>query len=141
MRNRFKNSIEQLKSKILESIKPEQFHLVEKIHQNLYKKTFDLTKKTYRRKFDELISKNKVTQSSTNIADKKKLFINMSSRQLDDIESDPLTKGLSFSITSKTLPNRGITATTEDSSVSFIVFVQLYIHPLNIRHIIIYVAR
>ena len=33
--NRLKNSIEQLKGKILESITPEELHLVEKIHKNL----------------------------------------------------------------------------------------------------------
>ena len=69
IRDRLKNSIEQLKGKILESITPEEFHLVEKIHENLYKKSFDLTQK---RQFDELIRKNKVTQSATNITDKKK---------------------------------------------------------------------
>ena len=46
--DRLKNSIEQLKGKILESITPEEFHLVEKIHQDLYKKSFHITKKTYR---------------------------------------------------------------------------------------------
>ena len=34
---RLKNSIEKLKGKLLESITPEEFHLVEKIHQNSYK--------------------------------------------------------------------------------------------------------
>ena len=46
---------------------PEEFHLVEKIHENLYKKSFELTKKRHIRKFNELINKNKVTQSATNI--------------------------------------------------------------------------
>ena len=69
MHDRLKNSIEQLKGKILESITPEEFHLVEKIHENLYK-SFELTKKRHIRKFNELISKNKVTQSATNIIDK-----------------------------------------------------------------------
>ena len=55
---KLKNSTEQLKGKILESITPEEFHLVEKIHQNWYKKSFDLTKKRYIRQFDKLISKN-----------------------------------------------------------------------------------
>ena len=77
----FNNSIEQLKGKILESITPEEFHLVEKIHENSYKKSFELTKKRHIRKFNELISKNKVTQSSaTKITDKTKWFINMFSR-------------------------------------------------------------
>ena len=42
--DRLKNSIEQLKGKILESITPEEFHLVEKIHEHSYKKSFELTK-------------------------------------------------------------------------------------------------
>ena len=45
IRDRLKNSIENLKGKILESITPEEFHLVEKIHGNSYKKSFELTKK------------------------------------------------------------------------------------------------
>ena len=69
IRDRLKDSIEQSKSKILESITPEEFHLVEKIHENSYKKSFELTKKRYIRKFNELINKNKVTQSATNITD------------------------------------------------------------------------
>ena len=67
IRDGLKNSIEQLKRKILESITPEEFHLVEKIHENSYKKSFDLTKKRHIQKFDELIRKNKVTQSATNV--------------------------------------------------------------------------
>ena len=47
MLDRLKNNIGQLKGKIKESITPEEFHLVERIHQNSYKKCFDLTKKTY----------------------------------------------------------------------------------------------
>ena len=101
-RDRLKNSIEQLKGKILESITPEEFHLVEKIHENLYKESLELTKKRHKRKFNELINKNKVTQSATNIIDKKKWVINMFSRQLTHIETNVLTKGLNFSITSKT---------------------------------------
>ena len=115
IRDRLKNGIEQLKGKILESITPEEFHLVEKIHENSYKKSFDLTKKRHIRKFDELISKNKITQSATNITDKKKWVINMSSRQLTQIENDLLAQGLNFSITSKTLPNKDIIATIEDA--------------------------
>ena len=38
----------------------------------------------------------------------------MSSRQLTQIETDLLAKGLNFSITSKTLPNKDIIATVED---------------------------
>ena len=56
-----------------------------------------------------------VTQSATNITDKKKWVINMSSRQLTHIETDLLAKDLSFSITSKTLPNKDIIATVEDA--------------------------
>ena len=110
-----KNSIEQSKGKILESITPKEFHLVEKIHENSYRKSFQLIKKRHIRKFNELISKNKVTQSATNITDKKKWVINMSSRQLTHIETDLLAKGLNFSITSKTLPNKDIIATVEDA--------------------------
>ena len=50
--DRLKNGIEQLKGKMFESITPEEFHLVEKIHENSYKKSFDLTKKRHIRKFD-----------------------------------------------------------------------------------------
>ena len=39
----------------------------------------------------------------------------MSARQLTHIETDLLAKGLNFSITSKTLPNKDIIATTEDA--------------------------
>ena len=113
--DRLKDSIEQLKGKILESITPEEFHLVEKIHENLYKESLELTKKRQKRKFNELINKNKVTQSATNMIDKKKWVFNMSSIQLTHIETDLLAKGLNFSVTSKTLPNKDITATIEDA--------------------------
>ena len=72
IREKLKNSIKQLKVKILESITPEEFHPVEKFHENSYKKCFELTKKRHIQKFNELISKNKATQSATNITDKKK---------------------------------------------------------------------
>ena len=62
-----------------------------------------------------MISKKKVTQGASNIADKKKWVTNMSSRQLTDIETNLLAKGLSISITSKTLPNKDIIATKEDA--------------------------
>ena len=39
-----------------------------------------------------------------------------SSRQLTHIETDLLAKGLNFSITSKTLPNKDIIATVEDAA-------------------------
>ena len=68
--DRLKNIIKQLKGKILESITPEEFDLVEKIHENLYKKSFQLRKKRRIQKFNELISKNKVTQSATNMTEK-----------------------------------------------------------------------
>ena len=41
--------------------------LVEKVHENSYKKSFQNTKKRHVQKFIEFISKNKVTQSATNI--------------------------------------------------------------------------
>ena len=106
IRDRLKNSIEYLKGKVLESITTEEFHLLQKIHENSYKKSFDLTEKRHVRKFNELISKNKSAQSATNISDQKKWVINMSSRQLTHIETDLLARGLNFSITSKTLPNK-----------------------------------
>ena len=53
-----------MKGKILESITLEDFHLVEKIHQNSFKKSLDLTKKRQIRKCDELISRKKVTHSA-----------------------------------------------------------------------------
>ena len=62
-----------------------------------------------------MISKNKVTQSVTNITDKKKWVINMSSRQLNHIKTDLLAKDLNFSITSKTLPKKDIRVTIEDA--------------------------
>ena len=105
--DRLKNSIEKLKGRILESITPEEYHLVGKIHENSYKKTFEVIKKRHILKFNELISKNKVTKSSAiNITDKTKWIINMSSRQLTHYKTNLLTKGLNFSITSKTLPNK-----------------------------------
>ena len=52
----------------------------EKINENSNKKSLELTKKRHLRKFNKLISENKVTQSATNITDKKKWVINMSSR-------------------------------------------------------------
>ena len=63
--DRLKNSIKQLNGKNLEFTTLEKFHLVEKINQNSYNKSFDLTKKSHIRKFDVLISKNKVTEHFT----------------------------------------------------------------------------
>ena len=57
----------------MESITPEDFRLIEKIHKNLYKKSIELTKERHIRKFNELVSKNKVTQSAINIIDKKEM--------------------------------------------------------------------
>ena len=99
------NNIEQLKGKILESITPEEFHFVKRFHQISYKKSFDLTKKETVRKFDELIRKNEVTQSATNITDNKKCIISMYSWKLTHVEADILDNGLNFTITSKTLRN------------------------------------
>ena len=45
IRDRLKNSIKKLKGKILESITPEEFLLVEKIHENSHKKSFGLQKR------------------------------------------------------------------------------------------------
>ena len=50
----------------------------------------------------------KRTQSATNIADKTKRDIYISSRQLIQIETNLLSKGLNCSITSKTLPKNDI---------------------------------
>ena len=47
IRDRLKNSIEQLKGNILESITLEEFHLAEEIHENSYEKSFDNKKETY----------------------------------------------------------------------------------------------
>ena len=90
-------------------VTPEEFHLAEKIHESPYKKSFKLTIKSYVRKFNEL--KSKVTQSTIDITDQKKCVINMSSKQLIHVETDLLAKGLNFSMTSKTVPNKDIIAT------------------------------
>ena len=91
--DRLKNSIKQLKGKSLESIAPEEFHLVKKSHENLYKKSFKLTKERQIRTFNELISKNEKTH----------------------LKTDLLAKGLKLLITSKTLPNKDIIATVQDT--------------------------
>ena len=80
-----------------------------------YNKCFDLTQKKRIQKSDELIRKNKITQSATNIIDTEKWDINKSSRQLIHIETGLLAKGFNFSINSKTLPNKDIIATIEDA--------------------------
>ena len=49
------------------------------------------------------------------MTDKQKWVINMSFGQLTNIETDLLPKGLNFSITSETLPNKDIIATIEDA--------------------------
>ena len=61
IRDKLKNSIEQLKAK-LKSETPAEFHLVGQIHQNFYKK-----KKRDIRKSDDLISKKKGTKSAISI--------------------------------------------------------------------------
>ena len=53
--------------KILEYISFEELHPVEKIHESLCKRSFNLTKKGTG---DELVSKSKGTQSATNMTDK-----------------------------------------------------------------------
>ena len=50
-----------MKGNILETIMAEELHLLKKIHQNSYRKFFDLTKERHMHNFYELISKNKVT--------------------------------------------------------------------------------
>ena len=107
--DKLKNSIEQLQGKILESVIPKEFRLVGNIHENLYKKFFDLTEQRLIRKFHELISKNKVTQSATNIRVKGNGLL------ICFLETDLLAKGLNFSITSKILSNKDIIATTEEA--------------------------
>ena len=74
IRERLNNSIEKLKGKLLESITPEEFHFVEKIHENSYKNFFDLTKNRYIRKFDELVNRNKVIKCVTNVTWKVEYF-------------------------------------------------------------------
>ena len=69
--DRVKKIIKQLKG-MLDTVSPEEFYLIENIHENSYKKSFDITKKRYIQKFDGFIRKNKVTQSATNETDKKK---------------------------------------------------------------------
>ena len=54
-----------------------------------------------------MISKNKVTQSATNITDKRDGLL------ICFLKTDTLAKGLNFSITSKILPNKDIIATEE----------------------------
>ena len=51
--------------KNLKLIQPKEFYLVEKIHQNLCKKSFNLTKRRHK-EFHELLGTNKVTQRATN---------------------------------------------------------------------------
>ena len=53
--------------------------------------------------------------SVANITDKTKWVINMSFRQSTHIETDLFAKGLKFSVTSKTLPNKDIIVTTENA--------------------------
>ena len=48
------------------------FYLVEKIHQSLYKKSFDLTKKKHTGEINELISKKNGSQIASKETDKNK---------------------------------------------------------------------
>ena len=70
-RDRFKSSIKQLNGLVLESITPDEFHLVEIIDQNS-NKSFDLTKKRHTEIWwtDKQEEKN---TSYTNITDKKEM--------------------------------------------------------------------
>ena len=61
-----------------------------------------------------MVKKNTATETANNITNKKQCVINMPPRQLAHIESNHLMKGLNFSITSKSLPNKHIIATIED---------------------------
>ena len=72
----------------MKSITPEELHLAGKTHENSYKKSFDLRRRRHIQKFNELIGKNKITQSATNIRNKNKWVINMSSRQLTHTSSN-----------------------------------------------------
>ena len=61
-----------------------------------------------------MIRKKKETKSATIIKDNKKWFINMSSGQLFQIKTDLFKRSLNVFITSKTLPDKDIIATTKD---------------------------
>ena len=58
IRGRLKSRINKLKNKILKSVTPKEFHLVEKIPQNLYRKSFDSTNKGHIQKFDDQYNTN-----------------------------------------------------------------------------------
>ena len=60
-----------------------------------------------------MVKKNTATETANNITNKKQCVINMPPRQLAHIQSNHLIKGLNFSITSKSLPNKHIIATIE----------------------------
>ena len=80
------NNINQLNGKIFESLGLEEFHFVEKIHQNSNKKSFDLTKDRYIQKFEDLLISRNVGRHNANvITDKKKWVINISLRQLSQL--------------------------------------------------------
>ena len=105
-----KNSVEQIKGNILETITPEEFHVLEKIHQSSYKTSFHLTKKRHIQNFDELISKNKITLSVISKTYKKKWAINMSSRQLTHTlfsPTDTLEVYLIFEVFTGAFINKG----------------------------------
>ena len=70
------------------------FHLLEKIHNSLYKKPFDLTKKKHTQKFNELISKKNGSRKRQKKQIKRNGLLNISQRQLTQIKTDLLAKGL-----------------------------------------------
>ena len=59
------------------------FHLLEKIHNSLYKKPFDLTKKKHTQKFNQLISKKNGSQRASQETDKKKWIIKYVSKTIN----------------------------------------------------------
>ena len=81
------------------------FCLVELAQQILYKRSFNLTKARHIWKPEELISKRKGTEWVTSEI-KKKWVINISERQLTEIEKGLFNKDINFSITSKRRPNK-----------------------------------
>ena len=76
-------------------------------------------KSRYIRKFDKLFSKNKVTQSVSNLADKK-LVINMSSRQLTHLATDVLAEGIKLPFASKIRPNKEIIDAVEGAAKALV---------------------
>ena len=81
------------------------FCLVELAQHISYKRSFNLTKARQIWKPEELISKRKGTEWVTSEI-KKKWVINISERQLTEIEKGLFNKDINFSITSKRRPNK-----------------------------------